>query len=245
MSWNGGSYNYTTRANTQYIIEIINFFQEQNIPLKFTLTNPVLELVDCYDRYSNTILALAENELNEILIVSPILENFIRNKYPNYKINRSIISTTGQEETLDNYLQELEKYNKIVLPRRLVKDQEFLLSIPVELRNRFELLCNDPCDINCPRLYSHYEDLGYAQLGSAQALNVIQCSSWYETPFKYAKNFKYQISLNEINNFYKPNQFSEFKLSGRGININIILSIVPYLIKPEYQRDMYELLLNL
>jgi hypothetical protein len=90
--------------------------------LKFTLTNPVLELVDCYDRYSNTILALAENELNEILIVSPILENFIRNKYPNYKINRSIISTTGQEETLDNYLQELEKYNKIVLPRRLVKD---------------------------------------------------------------------------------------------------------------------------
>lgn len=238
MTWMGGGYCLLPRTKSIDIQKIVEFYREKNIPLKLTLTNPMLEEIDCYDRYCNTVLTLCENDINEVLVSSPILEDFIRTEYPRYKINHSIIATE-QDKTIEEYIKELDKYNTVVLPRRILKNMDLLEQIPNEYRNRFEFLCNDPCDINCPRLYEHYKDFGKAQLSIPDGERKIGCTSLCNEMFPHAKNYNYQIHYDEIVNLYQPKGFTEFKLSGRSDPIIIILTLVPYLIKPKYQRDMY------
>ena len=244
MTWNGGTTDcLDSKLNLNAMEHMVNTYRDQNIPIKLTLTNPLLEKEDCYDRYCNAVLRICENDINEILVSSPILENYLRDKYPSYKINRSIIAT-AKNETLDDYLALLQQYNKVVLPKRLSKDREFLLSIPKEYRARFEILCSDHCKYECPRLYTHYKDYAKAQLFLEDNPEKFPCSSKFDSPFIEYESRNTQIFYPEIKNWYEPNNFTELKLSGRMNIVKIITVAIEYLIKPEYHYDMYTILLE-
>lgn len=236
MIWNGGTINQGYQPSLEKIKEIINFYYENNIEIALTLTNSLLTKEDLYDRYCNKIVSLCENENNSILVSSSILEEYIRNKYPKFKIKRSIIASN---KNID-YLPLLNKYDKIVLPRRQVKDFKFLESIPIEVRNRFELLCNDPCPITCPYLYKHYN--GFAKITLYEDItskDILKCKTLNsDDPLK---NFYYkddQITYNEIYEKYLPLSYNSFKLSGRNDVFTIIFSIVPFFFKQEYQLEL-------
>lgn len=236
MIWNGGTVNQGYQPSLEKIKEIIDFYYRNNIEIALTLTNPLLTKEDLYDRYCNKIVSLCENENNSILVSSSILEKYIRNKYPKFKIKRSIIASN---KNID-YLSLLNKYDKIVLPRRQIKDFKFLESIPIEVRNRFELLCNDPCPITCPYLYKHYNGFAkitlYEEVTSKDILNCKTLKS--NDPLK---NFHYkddQITYNEICEKYLPLSYNSFKLSGRNDIFTIIFSIVPFFFKQEYQLEL-------
>lgn len=236
MIWNGGTINQGYQPSLEKIKEIINFYYENNIEIALTLTNPLLTKEDLYDRYCNKIVSLCENENNSILVSSSILEEYIRNKYPKFKIKRSIIASNKNT----NYLSLLNKYDKIVLPRRQVKDFRFLESIPIEVRNRFELLCNDPCPITCPYLYKHYN--GFAKITLYEDItskDILKCKTLNSND--PLKNFYYkddQITYNEIYEKYLPLSYNSFKLSGRNDIFTIIFSIVPFFFKQEYQLEL-------
>lgn len=236
MIWNGGTINQGYQPSLEKIKEIINFYYENNIEIALTLTNPLLTKEDLYDRYCNKIVSLCENENNSILVSSSILEEYIRNKYPKFKIKRSIIASN---KNID-YLPLLNKYDKIVLPRRQVKDFKFLESIPIEVRNRFELLCNDPCPITCPYLYKHYN--GFAKITlyeDVTSKDILKCKTLNSND--PLKNFYYkddQITYNEIYEKYLPLSYNSFKLSGRNDIFTIIFSIVPFFFKQEYQLEL-------
>lgn len=236
MIWNGGTINQGYQPSLEKIKEIINFYYENNIEIALTLTNPLLTKEDLYDRYCNKIVSLCENENNSILVSSSVLEEYIRNKYPKFKIKRSIIASN---KNID-YLPLLNKYDKIVLPRRQVKDFKFLESIPIEVRNRFELLCNDPCPITCPYLYKHYN--GFAKITlyeDVTSKDILKCKTLNSND--PLKNFYYkddQITYNEIYEKYLPLSYNSFKLSGRNDIFTIIFSIVPFFFKQEYQLEL-------
>lgn len=236
MIWNGGTVNQGYQPSLEKIKKIINFYYENNTEIALTLTNPSLVKEDLYDRYCNKIVSLCENENNSILVSSPILEEYIRNKYPKFKIKRSIIASN---KNID-YLSILNKYDKIVLPRRQVKDFKFLESIPVEIRNRFELLCNDPCPITCPYLYKHYN--GFAKITLYEEVtskDILECKTLKnDDPLKHFHYKDEQITYNEINEKYLPLYYNSFKLSGRNDVFTIIFSIVPFFFKQEYQLEL-------
>lgn len=236
MVWNGGTINQGYQPSLDKIKEIIDFYYKNNIEIALTLTNPLLTKEDLYDRYCNKIVSLCENENNSILVSSSILEEYIRNKYPKFKIKRSIIASN---KNID-YLSLLNKYDKIVLPRRQIKDFKFLESIPIEVRNRFELLCNDPCPITCPYLYKHYN--GFAKITLYEEItseDILKCKTLKsDDPLR---NFYYkddQITYNEICEKYLPLSYNSFKLSGRNDIFTIIFSIVPFFFKQEYQLEL-------
>lgn len=236
MVWNGGTINQGYQPSLDKIKEIIDFYYKNNIEIALTLTNPLLTKEDLYDRYCNKIVSLCENENNSILVSSSILEEYIRNKYPKFKIKRSIIASN---KNID-YLSLLNKYDKIVLPRRQIKDFKFLESIPIEVRNRFELLCNDPCPITCPYLYKHYN--GFAKITLYEEItseDILKCKTLKsDDPLR---NFYYkddQITYNEICKKYLPLSYNSFKLSGRNDIFTIIFSIVPFFFKQEYQLEL-------
>lgn len=249
--WNGGGFNFGNGAvDYRVMYDYFEWYSHQDVTIQLTFTNPTLEQTDIYDRYGNAILEAASHYENvEILVVSPYLEEYIRGKYPHMKIDKSVISTTQTRDTevdsLEGYLKILDNYNKCVLPRKYSKNREFLQSIPVEFRNRFEILVTDPCPVFCPHLYTHYEELGRVQSYQALSDNVSGCHMISgDNPFRQWMYRAHQVSYDELNEFYDQEGFSEIKLSGRGSYVFVVLTIVPYLIKPEYRKDVYNLLLN-
>lgn len=243
MIWNGGVY-YSGISPIESAYQIKNLYHNFQIPIKLTLTNPLLKKEDCYDRYCNKIVEIFETGENEILVASPILEEYLREKFPGYKYNRSIIASATDE----NFEQLLNKYNMIVLPRRKVKDFDYLNSIKPENRSRVEILCTDPCSIECPRLYSHYEDYAKATLYEISGMDeCLNCSGFNlnEVVLKRFEYIQYQISYQEIVENYEPLGFTEFKISGRSHKIiDPLCSLIPYLIKPTYQLEIVRYILN-
>ena len=235
MIWNGGGVSqFGDLVSLENLKNIRDLYATLNISLKFTMTNPLIKETDCYDRYCNKVLEVFENGLNQILVSSPILEKYLKEKFPGYKYCKSIIAT---ENDFD-YEKELENYYQIVLPRRKVKDFDFLNSISKENRDKFELLCNDPCPITCPRLYTHYKDFAKATLYEIEKNDQsIFCTGLDCTGLRFSQVKEDQIFYDEIIKNYLPIGYNNFKLAGRGSLYNIIHAIIPYFIKPEYQFE--------
>lgn len=236
--WNGGGMSFGgqkiwTREEMKSIIEYYNF--ELHIPLRFTFTNPLLAQEHVYDTFCNVIAECGHNGYNEILVVSPILEAYLRERYPNYKYCRSIIGTREIPCDLS------DKYDLTVMRRIKNNDWEFLEQIPQEKRHKVEFLCTDPCPDNCPRLYTHYRDfargtLEFSTSDESQRCNMFEVKGRFK--HHYTTGLKTYISREMIDNEYLPRGFNQFKISGRGSFIGAMNGIVEYMIKPEYRQDV-------
>ena len=238
--WNGGgvllgAQGICTVEGMKAMIDEYN--NKMNIPLRFTFTNPLIEEKHCDDTFCNIIAETAHNGKNEILVVSPVLEEYLRKNYPNYKYIRSIVGSQNKPYDPD------PKYYMSVMQRRMNNNWDYLDKIPVEHRNKIEFLCNDPCDDNCPRIYSHYLEYAKMQLSCERTKNW-KCSNRLDHPFAYQdlKIRETHISRKMIEKDYLPKGFNQFKLSGRRNLSKIIDNIVTYMIKPEYHSDMYAIL---
>lgn len=250
MIWNGGSSWFGGGVSRKLIEDTFDFYSTTGVDLQLTFTNPLIEEKHCYDTIGNAVCEIACNYDNiEVLVTSPVLEDYLRKTYPKLKIDKSIVGTTRDrgtnKDTLESYLADTEKYNMVVFPRKYSKDLDFLNSVPEDKRNCFEILCTDPCSIHCPRLYSHYEDLARQQLLMPCEEGQHECSGFEQGyPFRNFLYRRFQISYDEIVKDYEPLGYTEFKLSGRISYCGAALRVVPYLIKPEYQLDVYQCLLD-
>lgn len=157
--WNGGR---TTggKCDLNYVKHVIKTFNSMGIPLRFTFTNPVLEEKHLSDEFCNTVMQLADNGLNEVIVNSQILEDYIREKYPNYKITSS---TCKRITELDKLSEELEKkYNLVVVDYDFNNKFELLEQIPN--KERCEILINPVCDPGCKMRVEHYRKIGLQQI---------------------------------------------------------------------------------
>lgn len=234
--WNGGGTSFSPFATREELEEIKNLYEQLQIPLQITFTNPMIEEQHLSDTYSNLIFDIFDNGINEFLVSNSLLENYLRQKHPQCKIARSIVNTPTD---LDWVSLLDTTYNTVVLPRRYTKDFEYLDKIPVDYRNRMELLCNDPCPIDCPRLYSHYELYGKKMLFQPIDNSLVPCTNEKLDTMPFRFNIDGLVTIDDIRQLYIPKHFTEFKLSGRGSKTSILTSVIPYLVKPKYQFLAY------
>lgn len=47
--WNGGGTQSQERVNLETMVQMLTFYQDANLPVKLTLTNPVLDNLDCLE----------------------------------------------------------------------------------------------------------------------------------------------------------------------------------------------------
>ena len=240
--WNGGGLDLRKPFSRSEIFAIIHYFNDElNLPLRFTFTNPLIQEKHLNDTYGNLIAELGHNGKNEILTSSRILENYLREKYPNYRYCSSIVGTQT-----DPY-GDLSRYDLVVMRRRMNNNWEFLNTIPLNQRHKIEFLCNDPCPDNCPRIYSHYRDLARAQLNLDPDMPNTECSMGNlrgDFEFLYTQSLETFISREKIIKDYLPNGYNQFKLSGRNAPENITLDILEYFVKPEYRPDMFRIFIS-
>lgn len=258
--WNGGRTQGGV-ASDEFIKMVLNTFNSKRIPLRFTFTNPMLEKKHLKDEYCNNVLRLANNGLNEVIVVSPLLEDYIRKNYPKYKLTSSTCKRLNSPDAL---AQELEKdYHIVVVDYDLNNKFDVLKKIPH--KEKCEILVNACCDPGCKIRSAHYRLIGEQQIQYCEHLKkyknedfhvgeytdpdykkVIACKCSDRTAFEVRKLANH-VTPDDIWNKYVPMGFNQFKIEGRTLTrLNLIETYIYYMIKPEYADEArYMLLFNL
>lgn len=238
--WNGGSTFFGTTLLRKGLEEIVNLYNNiWHMPLRLTFTNCLLKEEHCYDSYCNLVAEVFETGMNEILVASPILEKYLRQHYPNYKYCRSIIAAEN--------IPYDTSYDLTVLKRCYNNNWEFLNSIPKEERHKIEILCTDPCPVDCPRIYEHYKEFATAQIAFDPSLKSPCSQGEKRTKFQHyeaARTNPTFVTRELIDQKYLPMGFDQFKISGRMSIGQAIGQAVEYLIKPEYHVDVTCMLID-
>lgn len=229
--WNGGTIALDNKKFylKEDIEKHIDFFNNYlNLPLAFTFTNPNITKELCYDSYCNLIAELGENKNNYIIVSNPILENYLRKKYPKYKFCHSIINSNDLAPITENYSFSL-------LKRKNNNNFNLLKNIPEEERSKIEILCTDKCAPECNRINEHYKIFGSIQkkYGITNEENI-DCSF-----IQRKTNNPYYITKQQIDELYVPLGYTHFKISGRKDITLVLYLIMQYFIKPEYYLEVY------
>jgi hypothetical protein len=242
--WDGGRiYSHYRQASLEDITTIKNFLNERNIPLRLVFTNPVLEEQHLADRFCNLVARVCEDPLNEIVVNSELLENYLREHYPNF----SYISSTTKCNIFDTSLAEInsDKYKYICLDYNQNHNFKQLDPLSQKQKDQVEFLCNAICPPGCTSRKEHYRLNGLFYINYLQQYQMPGCNIKECTIHPSTLNYCNHISPKEIENIYAPKGFSMFKLEGRTLPpIETFLNYVRYLIKPEYQFSVIQDLYN-
>lgn len=249
--WNGGRYANNDQCDAAFVKQVVKSINSKGIPVRFTYTNPLLTKQDLADDYCNFCMEVADNGMNEVLVVSPILEEYIRKKYPHFKINSS---TCKEIRDMDLLNAELKKdYSLIVLDYNLNNQFELLENIAE--KEKCEILVNACCVPNCPRRGEHYKNVAKQQeialknrtLPPNRQLPIPgwQCEYGDHNTLYTIQKYPTYVSPDAVWEKYAPMGFHNFKIEGRTANLlDLINTYSFYLMKPE-RRDEGRLLLTL
>lgn len=229
--WNGGRtvLGFTTKSDVQRIIKNYN---SRKVPVRFTWTNPLVEEKHLQDTLCNIIMREADNGENQVLVNTPVLEEYLRTNYPNFKY---ISSTTKRIKDLETLKKELEKdYFMVVLDYDMNHDEEALKALE-PVADRVEILVDEICFPNCPKRLEHYRDEGFHQLefdvGKPFPCTNRQQSKSFEDCMKRPAF----ISKEELTS-YVDRGYRNFKLVGRGLPQSLVMdSYIYYLVKDDKQ----------
>lgn len=249
--WNGGRPSNFDQCDASFVRNVIKNINDKGIAVRYTYTNMLLNEEDTKDPYCNFCMQEADNGKNEVMIFSPILEKYIRENYPGFKINSS---TCKEIRDIDLVNEELKKdYYLVVLDYNFNNRFEELEKI--EDKGRCELLVNAVCIPDCPRRGKHYENIAKNQRIMQKNRKMppdkqIPLENWYceygeKNCIHTIKEYSTYISPEDIWQKYVPMGFHHFKIEGRTANIfSLVETYCHYLIKPEYQGETRLLLIN-
>lgn len=231
--WNGGRVVLGI-ALQEKIEELVKIYNDLNVPIRFTFTNCLIEKEHLNDTYCNMILKIADNGKNEILVNSPVLEDYIRDKYPNYKI---LLSTTRCERDVNKINDFSEKYHLVVPDYRDNNNFDFLKQL--KHKDKIELLVNAYCDPECKIRAKHYELISKDQLNfTGNNSKNMGCGTGNKS-FYDILNQSTTITDEDLYTRYVPFGFNNFKIEGRTLhNLDIIESYIYYLVPPDRKEQV-------
>lgn len=116
---------------------------DHGIGFRIPLTNNYVEM----DEYNLTHILLHKYHRpgNSVIVVNDQLAGWIREDFPHYKVEASIIKNLNTHPKIE---QALELYDTVVLPTSLNEKLDFLRQI--EAKERITLFAYAGCGVNCP-----------------------------------------------------------------------------------------------
>ena len=242
--WNGGRFSGGDQCDARFINEVVRGANSKGIPIRYTYTNPSLTEADLKDEYCNYCMKVADNGMNEVLVVSPILEEYIRKNYPGYKVNSS---TCKAIKDIDELNEETRKdYYLVVLDQN--RNNQFDFIEKIENKDKIEILVNSCCIPNCPKQAEHYEIIAKQERVELENRKLPPqlrrpipewtCVCGYrKTPYT-RKGHSNVIPSEALWDTYVPMGFTNFKLEGRTASwFSLMDTYCDYMIKPEYKDE--------
>jgi len=249
--WNGGRPSNYDQCDGDFVRNVIKSVNAKGIPIRYTYTNMLLNQEDLKDPYCNFCMRAADNGMNEVIVFSPVLEKYIRENYPGYKI---ISSTCKEIRDIGRVNEELKKdYHLVVLDYNFNNRFEILETIGD--KSRCEILVNAVCTPDCPRRGKHYENIAKNQrilLKNRRMprdrqipLEPWHCEYGERNTIYDIQDYRTYVSPEAIWERYVPMGFTNFKIEGRTANLfSLVETYCLYLIRPECQGQARILLLN-
>lgn len=238
--WGGGR---VIRNDVSNPFEVANSMSKYpNIFSELVFTNSLLAEEHLCDTDGNTLLEAFINTTNtDVIINSNLLEEYIKNKYPDVSFISSITKCLTKEETIKAI--NSNKYKRVIIDGNLTKDFDFLFSLPN--KQKCEILVNDVCTLVCRKRKEHFEIYDRASLGEDIETNV--CDAYngecVARPLYGMMKFPLFVKSEEIL-MYVENGIQHFKIQGRtNYDLDYVETLVYYLVKPEYQLEIRERLL--
>ena len=230
--WNGGRVVMGI-AGKRDIEATLRLYNSKGVPVRFTWTNSCLEEKHLQDTYCNLIMRLADNGMNQVLVNTPVLEEYIRREYPRFPL---ISSTTKRIVETGRLMEELERdYFLVVLDYDLNHNQDVLRNLEPEA-GRIEILVNEVCTPGCPRRAEHYAQQSRAQL-EFDVKDIFACPNANPNKtFAECQKRPAFISNEEIGD-YIDRGFVNFKIAGRGMPQQYVLDAYLYFLVKDGQRD--------
>lgn len=230
--WNGGRTVFGITGK-QEIESVLQLYNSRGVPVRFTWTNSLLEEKHLQDTYCNLIMRLADNGLNQVLVNTPVLDDYIRREYPGFK---RISSTTKRLTTLREVQEELEKdYYLVVLDYDLNHNEEVLKSIE-PMAGRVEILVNEICVPGCAARVEHYRHQSRMQLEFDMSKPFTCPNRTHERKFEECRKLPTFLS-NEDVEAYVDRGFTNFKIAGRGMSMDFVKeSCLYFLVKKDKQE---------
>ncbi len=234
-SWDGGrTFSSYNPADLESIQEVLNYYNKiLNKKIRFVFTNNILEEKHCFDHYNNIILNLSKNFKNEIVLNSPILEEYLNKNFPEFELISSTTKCLHQTELAKKELNN-SKYKFTCLDYNLNHNWSFLNSLTPEEKIKTEFLVNPICNPGCLQRKEHYRLNSLFSLNYGIPYKLKSCeidSGSICAMFNHA-----HISPEDLYTTYLEQGFHYFKLEGRTWHSSdMAISCADYLIKPEYQ----------
>ena len=178
---------------------------------------------------------------NGIIIYSDLLLDHVKKNYPGFYF---VSSTTKVLTDFKQFEAELKRkeYKYVVPDFRLNKRFAELKTLPEELKQKVEFLCNECCWFDCYDRKNCYENVSRKCLGE-DCEDHVCVSPTAERGYRFSDAMKNPgfIGIGEIRNVYMPEGFRHFKIEGRSLGSAIILEfLLYYMTKPEYQLKVRE-----
>ena len=230
--WNGGRNRGITFLDVN---NIKNWSIVKNINCALTFTNSLIEEKHLNNVYCNRVAELFEAENNAIIIHSPLLEEYLRKKYPLYQF---VSSTTKCITDFNDLEKELNlDYERVVLDYNFNRKFKSLKNI--EKKNKCELLINAVCSQECPRRSQHYTYISESTLHIKHSVSKFECPDAGKPFFAVLRDNLNTIKVNEIYDIYEPMGFNHFKIEGRTDSVkNLIEILTYYMVKEEFQMEI-------
>ncbi|MEK9183419.1 MAG: U32 family peptidase [Patescibacteria group bacterium] len=188
---------------------------------------------------------LEKMEVDTLTIAHPFLIKLVKNKFPNFKINLSLI--TGI-----NSIGEAKKYEKMGVslifldPFSINRDIKKIKKIAKSIKCEVGLYTNFPCLFNCPNRNARYKFFGYASQEDEEISKIthdpfpIGCSLFYlEHLIEFLKS---PFIRPEDVAAYARAGVNKFKLADRSESTASLLNTAEAYMKQQYSGDLFDLI---
>ena len=238
--WGGGRVGFGTEKPENAAA----LTREYGISARLTFSNSLLREEHLSDRRCNALCALFEDggtTENGVIISSDLLLDYIRKRYPGFYF---VSSTTKVLTAFSQFAYELKRevFRYVVPDFRLNKAFDLLESLPEQLKQKVEFLCNECCWFECPDRKACYENVSLKNLGEDRGDHIcVSPTARRGYRFSDAMENPGFIGIRDIQERYLPKGFSHYKIEGRSLGSAMILEfLLYYMTKPEYQLKVRE-----
>ena len=238
--WGGGRVSFGEDRTE----EVLALLEEYGISGRLTFSNSLLREEHLGDRRCNALCALFEKgggAQNGVILTSDLLLNYLKGNFPGFYF---VSSTTKVLRDFDELERELgrEAFSFVVPDFRLNREFSRLAALQEEQKGKLEFLCNECCWFECPERKQCYEAVSRKSLGEEGAEHVcVSPAAARGYRFSEAMRNPGFIGIEEIQEYYLPHGFSQFKIEGRSLGSALILEfLLYYMTKPERQLRVRE-----
>ena len=216
LSWSGGR-EFGSTIEPATLDNVIEQYRRRDVGFNLLFSNHLLGPDDLANEFGNLLLEKLHDERNGVVVCDGVLADYVRERYPKYRLIRSVINAYLDEvicrrpDAIVRYFQEkLQRYDRVVVPSELNLRFDVLDKLD---KSKLEFLVNNNCFWHCPFVIRHYTQIarGFKSAGgSSTRVCIAQAAARGPERDRLLEHLsKYHAVLNESGKPIKKFKFGQ------------------------------------